>query len=51
MLMTPIKSLSFVLGRGSGLTGREGGSHCDFCVMKERCTYRCVRETTGERGS
>jgi hypothetical protein len=51
MLMTPLKSLSFVLGRGSNLTGREGGSHCDFCVMKERCTYRCVRETTGERGS
>jgi hypothetical protein len=50
MLMTPMKSLSFVLGRGSHLTGKEGGSHCDFCVMKERCTYRCVRETTGERG-
>lgn len=51
MLMTPIKSLSFILGRGTQLTGREGGSHCDFCVIRERCTYRCLRETSEERGS
>ena len=49
MLMTPLKSLSFIMGRGNRLTGRESGSHCDFCTMRERCTYRCMREASGER--
>jgi hypothetical protein len=49
MLMSPLKSLSFVLGRGSNLTGHEGGSHCDFCVIRERCTYRCLREASEKR--
>lgn len=49
LLMSPVKSLSFVLGRGSNLTGHEGGSHCDFCVIRERCTYRCQREASANR--
>lgn len=49
LLMSPVKSLSFVLGRGSNLTGHEGGSHCDFCVIRERCTYRCQREASENR--
>ncbi len=41
MVMSPLKSLSLIMGRGSRPLGREGGSHCDYCAMKERCTYRC----------
>jgi hypothetical protein len=49
LLMTPIKSVSLILGRGSGPLGREGGSNCDFCLMRERCTYRCRRDAPAER--
>jgi hypothetical protein len=49
LIMNPVKSLSFVLGRGSNLTGHEGGSHCDFCVIRERCRYRCLREASENR--
>ncbi|MGA2766643.1 MAG: hypothetical protein ABSG17_25145 [Spirochaetia bacterium] len=41
MIMSPLKSLSLIMGRGSRPLGREGGEHCDYCAMRERCTYRC----------
>ena len=40
MLMVPLKSLSLILGTGSAPLGSEGGSHCDFCTIRERCPYR-----------
>ncbi|HET6450217.1 MAG TPA: hypothetical protein VFI08_02860 [Spirochaetia bacterium] len=51
LLMIPVKSISLILGRGRGPLGREGGSNCDFCVMRERCTYRRRREAPQERGT
>jgi hypothetical protein len=43
LLMSPIKSLSLVMGRGDGPLGHEGGSNCDFCTMKDRCVHRARR--------
>ena len=40
LVMTPVKSTSLVLGRGVGPLGREGGSHCDYCTIRDRCAYR-----------
>ncbi|HVP19724.1 MAG TPA: hypothetical protein VMU36_12060 [Spirochaetia bacterium] len=45
LVMHPLKSLSLIMGRGSRPLGREGGSHCDYCARRDRCTYRCRRET------
>ncbi len=38
-LMTPLKSLSLMCGAGSQPLGVEGLTNCDFCSVKERCTY------------
>lgn len=38
-LMTPLKSLSLMCGAGSQPLGVEGLTNCDFCSIKERCTY------------
>jgi hypothetical protein len=43
MVMSPIKSLSLILGVGSGPVGVEGASNCDFCTIKERCAYQRLR--------
>ena len=43
MVMTPIKSLSLIIGVGSQPMGVEGASNCDFCTIKERCNYRAQR--------
>jgi Vitamin B12 dependent methionine synthase, activation domain len=40
MLMVPLKSLSLIMGIGPEPLGSEGGSHCDFCTIRDRCTYR-----------
>ncbi len=40
MVMRPLKSLTLILGAGSGPLGVEGATNCDFCTMKERCAYR-----------
>jgi hypothetical protein len=40
LVMAPIKSLSLIVGVGPGPLGVEGGSNCDFCTIRERCTYR-----------
>jgi hypothetical protein len=45
LVMSPLKSLSLIMGRGRQPLGREGGSHCEYCTMRERCTYRCRRES------
>jgi hypothetical protein len=47
LIMTPLKSLSLVMGRGSGPLGAEGESHCDYCTVKDRCAYR-ERRTSHE---
>ena len=48
MLMTPMKSLSMIMGTGPGALGSEGGSHCDFCTIRDRCTYRQNSEGQAE---
>jgi hypothetical protein len=45
LLMSPLKSLTLVLGRGSRPLGRESGDGCDFCVIRDRCAWR------GRRGA
>jgi hypothetical protein len=46
MVMSPLKSLSLVMGRGRGSMGHEGGSNCDFCAVRDRCVYRNRRAAT-----
>ena len=46
MVMSPIKSLSLILGVGSQPVGVEGASNCDFCTMKDRCAYHRLRPHT-----
>jgi hypothetical protein len=38
-LMTPLKSLSLMCGAGSQPLGVEGLTNCDFCSIKDRCTF------------
>lgn len=38
-VMTPLKSLSLMCGAGSQPLGVEGLTNCDFCSIKDRCTY------------
>jgi hypothetical protein len=38
-LMTPLKSLSLMCGTGSQPLGVEGLTNCDFCSIKDRCTF------------
>jgi hypothetical protein len=40
LVMSPIKSLSLVVGVGPGPLGVEGASNCDFCTIRERCSHR-----------
>jgi hypothetical protein len=50
LVMSPIKSLSLILGLGPGPLGVEGASNCDFCTLRERCNYRRLRVMqTGEQ--
>jgi hypothetical protein len=44
MMMSPIKSLSLIMGIGAQPMGVEGGSNCDFCTIRDRCTYRRARD-------
>jgi hypothetical protein len=44
MVMSPLKSLSLIMGIGAQSLGVEGGSNCDFCTIRERCTYRHARD-------
>jgi hypothetical protein len=43
LVMTPIKSLSLIVGTGPGPLGVEGASNCDFCTIRERCNHRKMR--------
>lgn len=43
MVMSPVKSLSLIMGIGPGPLGVEGASNCDFCTIRERCGYRRLR--------
>ena len=43
MVMSPIKSLSLIVGVGPGPLGVEGGGNCEFCTIRERCTHRQMR--------
>jgi hypothetical protein len=45
LVMSPIKSLSLVIGIGPGPLGVQGASNCDFCTLRERCNYRRLRVT------
>ncbi len=40
MVMSPVKSLSLIVGIGPRALGVEGASNCDFCTIRERCNYR-----------
>jgi hypothetical protein len=44
LVMTPVKSLSLIIGIGPEPLGSEGGSNCDYCTIRERCAYRHRRE-------
>ena len=48
MVMSPIKSLSLIVGIGPGPLGVEGGSNCDFCTIRERCVHRRLRAGSPE---
>ena len=43
LVMSPVKSLSLIMGIGPGPLGVEGASNCDFCTIRERCSYRRLR--------
>jgi cobalamin-dependent methionine synthase I len=43
MVMRPLKSLSLIMGVGSRPMGSEGGSNCDFCTIRDRCSHRRLR--------
>jgi len=43
LVMSPIKSLSLIIGIGPGPLGVEGASNCDFCTIRERCAQRRLR--------
>jgi hypothetical protein len=43
MIMSPIKSLSLIMGTGPDPMGVEGANNCDFCSIKEWCSYRHKR--------
>ncbi len=43
MIMSPVKSLSLIIGTGTEPMGVEGATNCDFCSIKDRCTYRHKR--------
>ena len=49
LVMSPLKSLSVLMGRGKGKMGHEGGSNCDFCAMKDRCQFRGKRPHGAEK--
>ena len=48
LVMTPLKSLSLVMGRGPVQKGHEGGSNCDFCAVNDRCVYRNRRASAAQ---
>jgi hypothetical protein len=50
LVMSPLKSLSLVMGRGSARMGHEGGSNCDFCAIADRCAYRGRRQALAGKG-
>jgi hypothetical protein len=50
MVMSPLKSLSLIMGTGPNPMGVEGASNCDFCTLKERCNYRHKRADYLYRG-
>ncbi len=39
MLMAPLKSTSFIMGASTGPLGKEAGTQCEFCKMRNRCTH------------
>ncbi len=48
LVMSPIKSLSLIIGIGPGPLGVEGAGNCDFCTLRERCAYRRRRTGTSD---
>jgi hypothetical protein len=40
MVMYPSRSLSLIIGSGPNPMGLEGATNCDFCTIKDRCSYR-----------
>jgi hypothetical protein len=46
MVMRPLKSLSLILGVGPRPMGSEGGTTCDFCTIRDRCSHRRNRADT-----
>jgi hypothetical protein len=44
-IMLPMKSLSLVLGQGSGLNRQ--GTTCDYCAMREVCKYQSSYAQSG----
>lgn len=42
-VMTPLKSISLLVGVSDSPMGEEDMSNCDFCSMKDRCKYKGFR--------
>jgi hypothetical protein len=45
MLMIPMKSISFAFAIGDGELGVEKGSHCQWCLMKDKCDHNEMNHT------
>lgn len=39
MMMSPVKSLSMILGTSPNAIGSEGGVNCDYCTMRDTCEH------------
>jgi hypothetical protein len=39
MMMSPVKSLSMILGTSPNPIGSEGGTNCDYCTMRDTCEH------------
>ncbi|MBD3350184.1 MAG: hypothetical protein GF364_01705 [Candidatus Lokiarchaeota archaeon] len=40
LMMIPLKSLTFIMGIGKNKLGKESGTNCEFCSLKEKCRFR-----------
>jgi hypothetical protein len=45
MLMIPMKSISFAFGAGEVELGREVGSRCQWCLMKDKCDHNEMKHS------
>jgi hypothetical protein len=44
LVMSPLKSLSLIVGAGRRPMAVEGLTNCDFCSLQDRCRYSRMRD-------